>query len=111
MAENIQAFVESIKQNIGQGQQETMAKIAGSVEVLGEQLSAVFKQLEHGQQQMDQTTRAAQADLHQGTRDLVGGLDEQVKALLQTVSEQQKRSEERRVGKECVGTCRSRWSQ
>lgn len=94
MAENLQAFVESIKQNIGQGQQETMAKIAGSVEVLGEQLSAVFKQLEHGQQQMDQTTRAAQADLHQGTRDLVGGLDEQVKALLQTVSEQQKSAQD-----------------
>lgn len=94
MAENLQAFVESIKQNIGQGQQETMAKIAGSVEVLSEQLSAVFKQLEHGQQQMDQTTRAAQADLHQGTRDLVGGLDEQVKALLQTVSEQQKSAQD-----------------
>ncbi len=72
MAENLQAFVESIKHCIGQGQQETMAKIAGSVEVLGEQLSAVFKQLEQGQQQMDQSTRAAQADLHQGTRDLVG---------------------------------------
>ncbi|QQZ44308.1 anti-phage defense ZorAB system ZorA [Pseudomonas sp. SK3(2021)] len=94
MAENLQAFVESIKQNIGQGQQETMAKIAGSVEVLGEQLSAVFKQLEHGQQQMDQSTRAAQADLHQGTRDLVGGLDEQVKALLQTVTEQQKSAQD-----------------
>lgn len=94
MAENLQAFVESIKQSIGQGQQETMAKIAGSVEVLGEQLSAVFKQLEQGQQQMDQSTRAAQADLHQGTRDLVGGLDEQVKALLQTVSEQQKSAQD-----------------
>ncbi|MDC6380406.1 anti-phage ZorAB system protein ZorA [Pseudomonas graminis] len=94
MAENLQTFVESIKQNVGQGQQETMAKIAGSVEVLGEQLSAVFTQLERGQQQMDQTTRAAQADLHQGTRDLVGGLDEQVKALLQTVSEQQKSAQD-----------------
>lgn len=94
MAENLQAFVDSIKQNIGQGQQDTMAKIAGSVEVLGEQLSSVFKQLEHGQQQMDQSTRAAQADLHQGTRDLVGGLDEQVKALLQTVAEQQKSAQE-----------------
>lgn len=89
MAETLQAFIESIQQNIGQGQQATMSKIAGSVEVLGEQLSAVFAQLERGQQQMDQSTRAAQADLHQGTRDLVGGLDEQVKALLHTVTEQQ----------------------
>lgn len=89
MAENLQAFVESLKQNIGQGQQETMAKIAGSVEVLGQQLGGLFKQLEQGQQQMEQSTRASQADLHQGTRELVGGLDEQVKALLETVTQQQ----------------------
>ncbi|MEE1721315.1 hypothetical protein RIM93_34410, partial [Pseudomonas aeruginosa] len=48
MAENLQAFIETMKQNIGQGQQETMAKIAGSVDVLGEQLGAMFKQMEQG---------------------------------------------------------------
>lgn len=94
MAEHLQAFVESIQQNIGHGQEATMSKIAGSVDVLGEQLSAVFSQLERGQQQMDQSTRAAQADLHQGTRDLVGGLDEQVKALLQTVGVQQQAAQD-----------------
>lgn len=94
MAEHLQAFVESIQQNIGHGQEATMSKIAGSVDVLGEQLSAVFSQLERGQQQMDQSTRAAQADLHQGTRDLVGGLDEQVRALLQTVGEQQQAAQD-----------------
>src|SRR3546814_18125180 len=30
---------------------------------------------------------------------------------LPPLAEQRPRSEERRVGKECVGTCRSRWSQ
>lgn len=89
MAENLQAFVETIKQNIGQGQQDTMAKIAGSVDVLGEQLGAVFKQLESGQSQLEQSSRVAQAELHQGTRQLVGGLDEQVKTLLDAVAEQQ----------------------
>lgn len=89
MAENLQAFVETIKQNIGQGQQNTMAKIASSVDVLGEQLGAVFKQLENGQVQLEQSSRAAQAELHQGTRQLVGGLDEQVKTLLDAVADQQ----------------------
>ncbi|MDO9622869.1 MAG: type I Zorya anti-phage system protein ZorA1 [Pseudomonas sp.] len=89
MAENLLAFVETIKQNIGQGQQDTMAKIAGSVDVLGEQLGAVFKQLESGQSQLEQSSRVAQAELHQGTRQLVGGLDEQVKTLLDAVAEQQ----------------------
>ncbi len=59
MAENLQAFVESIKQNIRPGRQETMAELRAPLRCWGERLSAVFKQLEHGQQQMDQTTRAA----------------------------------------------------
>nr|WP_302467757.1 type I Zorya anti-phage system protein ZorA1 [Pseudomonas marvdashtae] len=94
MAESLQLFVESIQKNMGQGQQETMAKIAGSVEVLGEQLSTVFKKLESGREQMDQSTRVAQAELHHGTRELVGGLDEQVKTLLQSVAEQNKASQD-----------------
>ncbi len=94
MAENLQSFVESIQKNMGQGQQETMAKIAGSVEVLGDQLSTVFKKLESGREQMDQSTRVAQAELHHGTRELVGGLDEQVKTLLQSVAEQNKASQD-----------------
>ncbi len=94
MAESMESFVETIKQGVGQGQQETMSKIAGSVDVLGEQLSSMFKQLQVGRDQMDQSTRAVQADLHHGTRELVGGLDNQVKTLLQAVAEQQKTSQE-----------------
>src|SRR3546814_11634979 len=36
--------------------------------------------------------------------------DEDTFAWLQNWLGEQERSEERRVGKECVGTCRSRWS-
>lgn len=88
MAENLQAFIETMKQNIGQGQQETMAKIAGSVDVLGEQLGAMFKQLEQGRAQMDQATKVAQVELHRGTREMVGSLEGQVKDLLDAVAEQ-----------------------
>ncbi|MCY1429798.1 hypothetical protein D9M71_457290 [compost metagenome] len=88
MAENLQAFIEAMKQNIGQGQQETMAKIAGSVDVLGEQLGAMFQKLEQGRAQMDQATKVAQVELHRGTREMVGNLEGQVKGLLDAVSEQ-----------------------
>lgn len=88
MAENLQAFIETMKQNIGQGQQETMAKIAGSVDVLGEQLGAMFNQLEQGRAQMDQATKVAQVELHRGTREMVGSLEGQVKDLLDAVAEQ-----------------------
>ncbi|OVZ62853.1 hypothetical protein CDO43_35830, partial [Pseudomonas aeruginosa] len=88
MAENLQAFIETMKQNIGQGQQETMAKIAGSVDVLGEQLGAMFKQMEQGRAQMDQATKVAQVELHRGTREMVGDLEKQVNDLLDAVAEQ-----------------------
>ncbi|MDG1580579.1 MULTISPECIES: type I Zorya anti-phage system protein ZorA1 [Pseudomonas] len=88
MAENLQAFVESMQQSMGQGQQETMAKIAGSVEVLGEQLGGLFKQLEHNRTQMDQASKVAQVELHRGTREMVGGLEKQVEELLTAVAEQ-----------------------
>lgn len=88
MAENLQAFVESMQQSMGQGQQETMAKIAGSVEVLGEQLGGLFTQLEQNRTQMDQASKVAQVELHRGTREMVGGLEKQVEDLLNAVAEQ-----------------------
>src|SRR3546814_6013337 len=39
-----------------------------------------------------------------------GGVDEVVLAMNATLEGQTTRSEERRVGKECVSTCRYRWS-
>lgn len=89
MAANLQAFVDSMQQSMGQGQQETMVKIASSVDVLGEQLGGLFKQLEHSRTQMDQASKVAQVELHRGTREMVGGLEEQVKTLLDAVADQQ----------------------
>src|SRR3546814_18613090 len=40
----------------------------------------------------------------------VNGIDIYADALADMLSAYLKRSEERRVGKECVSTCRSRWS-
>src|SRR3546814_13765261 len=42
---------------------------------------------------------------------LVDLIDQQYRALLADEGLPQGRSEERRVGKECVSTCRSRWWQ
>ncbi|WP_417788482.1 type I Zorya anti-phage system protein ZorA1 [Stutzerimonas xanthomarina] len=88
MAENLQAFVNAMKESVGQGQQETMAKIAGTVDVLGEQLGGLFTQLEQNRTQMDQASKVAQVELHRGTREMVGGLEKQVEDLLNAVAEQ-----------------------
>lgn len=88
MAEQLQAFVESLKQTVGRGQEETMARIAGSVDDLGARLGGLFEQLEQNRTRMDEAGRVAQHELHQGTRDIVGGLQKQVGGLLQAVAEQ-----------------------
>lgn len=88
MNESLQSFVDSIQSTVGKGQEETMQKVAASVDMLGEQLTSLFQQLDQGRAQMDQSSRAAQEQLHTGTRQLVSGLDDQVKQLLQTVSAQ-----------------------
>lgn len=88
MADSMQTFVDSLKESVGQGQQETMAKIAGTVEVLGEQLGSLFQQLETNRAQMDQASKVAQVELHRGTRDMVGSLEKQVETLLAAVGEQ-----------------------
>src|SRR3546814_18112451 len=47
----------------------------------------------------------------QGRFEEIGGLADRLQTETPLDDAEQKRSEERRVGKECVSTCRSRWSQ
>src|SRR3546814_4972890 len=46
-----------------------------------------------------------------GRRRNDGFLKEYLRAISKTLKQTKRRPEERRVGKECVSTCRSRWSQ
>src|SRR3546814_13159881 len=50
------------------------------------------------------------AGLRQGIA-TIGGREEIAAVLLQSATQASARSEESSVGKECVGTCRSRWSR
>src|SRR3546814_4099391 len=64
----------------------------------------------------DWSSDVCSSDLHVATgaglglSDIARKSSEPLKASLQPVSDELSRSEERRVGKECVSTCRSRWS-
>src|SRR3546814_2867579 len=54
--------------------------------------------------------RAAGQDLRIGGRHMAMGAADQRGAAVAEMAHRHLRSEERRVGKECVSTCRSRWS-
>src|SRR3546814_12135345 len=57
----------------------------------------------------DRDANAGRDDLDLGVEDLLG-FDDHLPFLLGRSIVEEARSEERRVGKECVRTCRSRWS-
>lgn len=88
MADGLQAFVDSMRETVGQGQKDTLEKVTTAVAGLGDQLGQLFKSLEQGQQQMGASTQTIQSQLHEGTRQVVGGLEEQVKQLLAAVGDQ-----------------------
>lgn len=93
MAEQMKAFIASIQQTSQKGQDETMQKMAVSVEALSEQLGSLFTQLEHGQKQLTSHQQDTQASLHQETQQIVSGFDEQVKILLGALNQQQEATE------------------
>nr|WP_318382402.1 type I Zorya anti-phage system protein ZorA1 [uncultured Enterobacter sp.] len=88
MAEQMSAFIDTIKNSVQQGQNETMEKMAASVEALGGQLGSLFGQLEQGQQQLSSSQQTSQQELHQQTQRVMSEFDDQVKQLIQTVAEQ-----------------------
>jgi len=93
MADQMKEFIASIQQTSQQGQNETMQKMASSVEALGEQLGSLFTQLEQGQQQLSSHQQETQTSLHQETQQIVSGFEEQVKTLLGALNDQQEATE------------------
>src|SRR3546814_11588206 len=84
----------------------TMGRKAGdiaAVVLLANALLLAIAGAAHAQSTSADTERIDQLEAK------VWAQDEQITQLRQMLGEQQ-RSEERRVGKECVSTCRSRWS-
>lgn len=56
----MRAFIEAIQSSVQQGQNETMEKMAASVDTLGSHMATLFAQLENGQQQLNQQQNRAQ---------------------------------------------------
>lgn len=88
MAESLNDFIKNMQQGMGQSQEETLAKMADAVGVLGSQLDNLFKQMEQGRQEMDAVATITQTRFVETSKEVVGQLDQQVQQLLKTVLEQ-----------------------
>src|SRR3546814_18697449 len=73
--------------------------------VLLSRLRATSADLVNGQQDFSDATLDAQAFANQAQQSIASS-----QAVIERAMDSVNRSEERRVGKECVSTCRSRWS-
>src|SRR3546814_17658231 len=101
MARTILALSEEIIENIRSKFDQTDAKVVGAVDTIRQvtvfQVEILLSQL--------QIIRSAQA-ADQARQQAMTFREH----LTEIIREANSRSEERRVGKECVSTCRSRWS-
>lgn len=96
MAEQMQAFIEMTQSSVQQGQNETMEKMAASVDTLGSHMGTLFAQLEQGQQQLNQQQNQAQdllmANMGKGVEDLtqhLAGVFTQLESGQQQMSQTQ----------------------
>jgi putative membrane protein len=87
MGEQMQAFVESIKNSVGKGHEDTMQRIALSVDQLGSHLSGVLGSFEQNRAAMDQSAQAAQ-----------NNQQEQIAKTLETMQQAQERMQEMMTG-------------
>jgi phage-related protein len=92
MAEEMQTFVERMKESVGRGQEDTMKEINTAVSQLGEQLGDVMKTMESSRESLAAGAAQAQQQVQDGARTLVSDLGENVQALLTGLQEQQQGS-------------------
>lgn len=87
MSEQFDSFLSTIQDNVANGQNQAMQKIATTVDELGGRLRDVVATFEKNRQTMDAGALAAHQQLQAGTRALVEDLTAQVNGLLQSLSQ------------------------
>ena len=80
-------YLSTIQDNVANGQNEAMKKIAATVDELGGRLQDVVATFERNRHTMDTNALSAHQQLQATTRGLIDELGAQVKALLQSLSQ------------------------
>lgn len=87
MSSQFDQFLSTIQDNVAQGQNDAMKKIASTVDELGGRLKDVVATFERNRHAMDTNALSAHQQLQATTRSLIEDLSGQVKGLLQSLSQ------------------------
>lgn len=87
MTRHMEALVQSVHELVAKGQQDTMLRIANTVDELTGKLTGLIASFERNRQSMDSAALAAQQQLQTGTKALLEELTGQVKALIHSVQQ------------------------
>lgn len=82
LAEQMQTFIDGIKESIDKGQQDSMDKVYQSVSQLEGQFANIFESFKESKSVMEQDSKLAQAELQSEAVKAVNGVNNQVKELL-----------------------------
>ena len=101
---------EVVKENIRKKFQDEKLPLVDEVIELDAQSRTAQKEADDLRANRNKISKEIGKLMGQGKKEEAMAMKEQVNADAKRLSELEARSEERRVGKECVSTCRSRWS-
>lgn len=88
LSEQMQSFIDEMKQNMLDGQQESMEKVIGSIAQIDEKFGQIFESFKNSRMQMDEDTRQAQQQLHDRTTSVLDGVGNQVAELLENLEKE-----------------------
>jgi putative membrane protein len=87
MTRQIETLVQATQEMVSRGQQETMQRVASTVEALTGKLGGLVALFEKNRQSMDNAALAAQQQLHMGTKALLDDLGGHVRSLIHSVGQ------------------------
>lgn len=92
LSEQMQTFIDEMKQNMLDGQQESMEKVLGSMTQIDVKFGQIFESFKNSRQQIDEESRVAQKVLHEKSTSVLDGIGNQVSVLLENLEKERKDS-------------------
>lgn len=86
MAQQMQAFVEGIRDTVGKTQNDTMQKISDSVLQLNDQLNGVMASLDKSRVEIESASQSSQQKMHAQSSELLLELSSQVRSLISALN-------------------------